>query len=150
MQPSPLPIDANGFRNRPEALLRKNDLILLGDFFGAGSSSTQDDTLAAVWERDHGLTGYSLSVGANGPWQEFMTLQYEYDTIPRSRDATILRLLFEGNDLDDRFHSDTEPARPGWTDRLGVRFEVSRAAGYGTREGLGRGRCHLGSSWNRL
>lgn len=116
--------DANGFRNRPEALRRENPLILLGDSFAAGSSTTQDETLSASLEHEFGIPNYNLSVGGQGPWHEYMTLQYAYDQIPKTRTATIGWLLFEGNDLEDRYYEDLTPNPNGWLDRLSVRINT--------------------------
>jgi hypothetical protein len=116
--------DAHGFRNLPEALQRENSLLLVGDSFGAGSATTQEETLSAIFSRDYGLANYNLSVAGHSPSQEFMTLQYEFERIPKSRDATIVWLLFEGNDLDDPPIM-TDPRAPnGWFAQLRIRLEV--------------------------
>ncbi len=105
--------DDNGFRNSPEALQRNNNVILAGDSFGAGGGASQEDMLCSLLNKDINYKCYNISIGGFGPWQEFMTLKYEYKNIPKTDNAIILWLLFTGNDLDDDYDPNFEDSQNG-------------------------------------
>lgn len=126
--------DSEGFRNEPQDLSRPLDVVLLGDSFGVGAVS-QEYTLNAVLTRDHHLNTYNLSAPAIGPWGEYVNLWAEGDGLKTREDATLVWLIFTGNDLDDEYGPlDMSslpwcgPARAwlnrvnGWRERSPVRY----------------------------
>jgi hypothetical protein len=98
--------DSFGFRNEPSSEDRTFDVILLGDSFGAAGGTTQDETMSARLEKDYGLAIYNLSVGSHSPLQEYATLVLENERLKKREGATVLWLLFAGNDLDDSYYDD--------------------------------------------
>jgi hypothetical protein len=99
--------DELGFRNKPGACKRQNDMILLGDSFGAGVGISQDRTWSALFEKNYGLLTYNLSFPGS-PWSELMNLKLELKNINTRKGALLLWALFAGNDLDDIFGEDTD------------------------------------------
>lgn len=116
--------DDRGFRNSPEALQRKNNVILVGDSFGAGGSSSQEDMLCSLLNKNFNYKCYNISVGGFGPWQEFMTLKYEYKNIPKTDNVTILWVLFTGNDLDETYHTNFQDCPNSLIERCLIKANI--------------------------
>ena len=107
--------DHFGFRNEPSSEGRTFDLILLGDSFGAVGGTTQDETMSARLAKDYGLAIYNLSVGSHSPLQEYATLVLENERLKKREGATVLWLLFAGNDLDESYYDDLKaPTTLSW------------------------------------
>lgn len=125
--------DAYGFRNEPpvaDAPARPLDVILLGDSFGASTTTSQEYLLSAVLARDYGLSVYNLSVAAESPQQEYATLLLEGGRLKTREGANVLWLVFVGNDLDDVYYPELENPRLGWPSlprRLAARLQDFRA-----------------------
>jgi hypothetical protein len=127
--------DRFGFRNEPSSAGRTFDLILLGDSFGAVGGTTQDEMMSARISKQYGLVIYNLSVGGHSPLQEYATLVLENERLKKREGATVLWLLFAGNDLDESYYDDLNtPATLSWPKQF--------AAAYG--------RFHDGSAVRRL
>ena len=116
--------DRNGFRNSHEALRRSNDVIVVGDSFGAGGGSSQENMLCSLLTRNFGHHCYNISIGGSSPWQELMTLKYEYKNIPKANDVIVLWLLFAGNDLDEGYHLNFEASPNGSTERFVIKAQT--------------------------
>jgi glycosyltransferase involved in cell wall biosynthesis len=103
--------DAAGFRNDPVgAGSQPPDLILLGDSFGVGAGTTQEETWGALLARGRGWRVYNLSMEGAGPWQELINLELEIDRIKPRAGALVLWAIFAGNDLDDPYYTQLTPA----------------------------------------
>jgi hypothetical protein len=98
--------DRFGFRNEPSSEDRIFDVLLLGDSFGAVGGTTQEEMMSTWLSREYGLVIYNLSVGGHSPLQEYATLVLENDRLKKREGATVLWLLFTGNDLDDSYYED--------------------------------------------
>src|SRR3989442_4865735 len=94
--------DSFGFRNHLDAenkgLL---DLIILGDSYGVGDSTSQVKTWSSILSQQYGLNLYNLSMDGASPWQEYVDLPLEMDRLKTRERTTVLWLLFTGNDLID-------------------------------------------------
>lgn len=98
--------DTFGFRNTPEASREPVELIVLGDSFGAAANTTQAKGLASLL--DASARTYNLSVSGAGPREHLLTLRLELDRLPIADGATLVWLLFEGNDLEETSLDDLE------------------------------------------
>jgi lysophospholipase L1-like esterase len=98
--------DAYGFRNTSEASREPVELILLGDSFGAAANTTQAKGLAS--RLGESVRTYNLSVSGAGPREHLLTLRLELDRVPVADGATLVWLLFEGNDLEETSPDDLE------------------------------------------
>jgi hypothetical protein len=94
-------IDGFGFRNEAGARDRVLDVVLLGDSFGFGVGTTQDETVASVLRDRFSLATYNLSMPWTGPWAQYLNLAVEAAGLRLHEDTTVVWLLFAGNDLDD-------------------------------------------------
>jgi hypothetical protein len=103
--------DSLGFRNEPGALAEPVDVILLGDSFGVGAGTTQEETWAALLEGRWGHRVYNLSM-PGGPWHEVLNLEYTLERLETRPGTVILWALFSGNDLDDAYGESLEPPAP--------------------------------------
>lgn len=101
--------DAHGFRNGPLQVDGPYDLLILGDSFGAGTGTSQEETWAAILNDQAGIRTYNLSM-PGGPWIHFMNLKLEFDRLDVRPEATVLLALFSGNDLDDGVGLSNDPA----------------------------------------
>src|SRR5437764_1163543 len=116
--------DRFGFRNEPSSEGRTFDLILLGDSFGAVGGTDQDEMMSARLSKDYGLSIYNLSVGGHSPLQEYATLVLENERLKKREGATVLWLLFAGNDLDELYDNDLEaPTILSWPKQFAAAFE---------------------------
>lgn len=96
-------IDAAGFRNDESVGRAPVDVVLLGDSFGFGGGTTQDKTLASRLKDQYGVATYNLSMPWTGPWAQYVNLSTEATRLPLREGATVVWLLFTGNDLDDTY-----------------------------------------------
>jgi hypothetical protein len=96
-------IDSFGFRNDEAAGQGVVDLVLLGDSFGFGGGTTQDKTMASRLRDRSGLSTYNLSMPWTGPWAQYVNLSLESRRLKLREGATVVWLLFTGNDLDDTY-----------------------------------------------
>jgi hypothetical protein len=96
-------IDAFGFRNETNAAERPVDLIVLGDSFGFGTSTTQAETFSSLLENRYGLAVYNLSMPHTGPWAQFVNLSLEAPRLRLRRGTVLVWTIFTGNDLDDPY-----------------------------------------------
>jgi hypothetical protein len=124
-------IDNNGFRNDSSNFTaeRPVDLIVLGDSFCVAGGTSQEQLIGSVLAKDHGLNVYNLSMEGSSPLQEYATLVLESNRLNLRDGATVLWVLFSGNDLDDYYNSDLEslsPAILSWPSRLAVRYDSFR------------------------
>lgn len=92
-------VDGRGYRNDGALAGKGVEVVVLGDSFGAGLGTTQDEGVAA--RLGVGRRVYNLSIGGAGPREELLTLELEIDRIPLAPGARLVWLLFEGNDLDE-------------------------------------------------
>ncbi len=92
--------DERGFRNRPNE--QPIDLVLLGDSFIAGNGTTQDQIVASQLQQKHGFSVYNFGVPGN-PWQSWVHLSAEVDTLDLAPGACVLLAVFPGNDFDETF-----------------------------------------------
>ena len=95
-----LTTDEFGYRNSgaPAAPV---ELVLIGDSFGLGSGTTQDDTWAARLGESRAV--YNLSPPWGSPWEQLATATAELDRLELAPGATVVWSLFAGNDLDDTY-----------------------------------------------
>jgi hypothetical protein len=107
--------DQFGFRNEPlpaGSAARQLDLIVLGDSFGVAAATTQEETLSSILARDYGLAVYNLSISREGPQQQYANLLLEGQRLNPRKGASVLWLIFAGNDLDDSYPPELENPRP--------------------------------------
>jgi hypothetical protein len=96
-------IDSFGFRNDPGAAEAPVDVIVLGDSFGFGGGTTQHKTFASLLHERYGRAVYNLSLPFTGPWAEFANLTLEAPRLKLRNGATVIWVIFSGNDLDDYY-----------------------------------------------
>ncbi len=118
--------DEYGYRNSASADDRPLDVVVLGDSYGAGASTTQEATFAALLETRYGHRTYNLSVGGLGPLQELLTLRFEAPRLSLEPDAVLIWLLFTGNDLGDIDADDFEAAPAGPLGRVQISVSIWR------------------------
>jgi len=114
--------DRLGFRNDPAWLDTPVDVVLVGGSFGAGVAVGQEQMLASLLRREHGIAVYNIAVPFFGPWEELLTLKVAAPELHLAPGARVLWLLFTGNDLDDRFESSLD------VDRDASRLDRARVA----------------------
>ncbi len=110
--------DSYGFRNEvsdPEQV----DLILLGDSYGDGSGTSQDERLANILAKEYGFTVYNLAFDSTSPWQQYVNLAVEIVRLDTHEGTTILWILFSGNDLDDFYYPELDIDELPWRGPLG-------------------------------
>jgi hypothetical protein len=119
--------DEYGFRNElPPAASRARplDLIVLGDSFGVASATTQEETLSSVLARDYSQAVYNLSIAGEGHQQQYANLLLEGPRLNTREGASVLWLIFAGNDLDEIYYPELETPKPARL-RLLARFAVA-------------------------
>lgn len=86
--------DSLGFRNRQD--YTGQSLVLIGDSFGVGTGTTQEDILSEILTNKYGIDVYNASypLDPNG----YMEI-YEYLTKNIGKDFKAIVLFFEGNDF---------------------------------------------------
>ncbi|MBI2205694.1 MAG: hypothetical protein HYU41_17760 [Candidatus Rokubacteria bacterium] len=111
--------DAFGFRN--DRVPDEIDLLVLADSFGVGVVS-QDETVAAQLAAQTRRRVYDLSQPRTGPWAQYVNLLVEAPRLRFAREATVLWLLYTGNDLVDEYADVwTADALP-WQTGIGQRW----------------------------
>lgn len=101
--------DELGFRNFKHKKDRPVEIILLGDSFAMGSGTTQDKTLGSLLADQTKTNVYNLSIPST-PREQAINLLAESLKLNLGRGATLVWVLFEGNDLND-FVPIIEPLR---------------------------------------
>ena len=96
-------IDPFGFRNDERSSRGPIDIVLLGDSYAFGFGTTQDNTVAGRLQTRTGLATYNLAMPWTGPWAQYLNLAVESERLPLQAGATVIWLLFSGNDLDDAY-----------------------------------------------
>ena len=96
-------IDSAGFRNAEHESQRPLDVVVVGDSFGFGLGTTQDQVLASQLRDRYALSAYNLSMPWTGPWAQFVNLSTESKRLQIREGSSIVWVLFTGNDLDDRY-----------------------------------------------
>lgn len=89
--------DSLGFRTDP--LDTPARVVLLGDSFGAGVGSSQEELAAALLTTQYGLPTVNLSLSGASPYDEAVTLASVLDGLALAPDATLVWMLFAGNDF---------------------------------------------------
>lgn len=92
--------DNRGFRNSTSTREQPFDLIILGDSFGMGLGSTQEETWTSVLERD-GHHIYNLSMPATCAAHGAARLAVELPSIHLTQNATVVVPVYIGNDLEE-------------------------------------------------
>lgn len=117
--------DAYGYRNDPSHYdtTKLLDLIILGDSFGAGTGTSQEEVWDALFQEKYGLNTYNLSMPGYAPWNELITLKRELPRLKVGPQTTVLWAIFNGNDFDEPCFSDLNPAPVGFSTRLSVRLQ---------------------------
>ena len=92
--------DARGFRNTTSSDQKPFDLIVLGDSFGMGLGSTQEETWTSLLEKQ-GHSLYNLSLPATCPAHGAARLTVELPSLPITQNATIIVPVYVGNDLEE-------------------------------------------------
>ncbi|MEW5795016.1 MAG: hypothetical protein AB1772_01520 [Candidatus Zixiibacteriota bacterium] len=115
--------DSYGFRNDASDIdtTRPLDLIILGDSFGAGAGTTQEDVWGVVFHRRYGLNTYNLSMPGFGPWNQLLSLKRELSRLRVGPNTVVLWAIFGGNDIDEPCFANLNPAPAGFWQRLAVR-----------------------------
>lgn len=92
--------DERGFRNSPNALGSPVKVVIVGDSFGMGLGSSQEETWASLLEKD-GYPLYNLSMPATCPLHGAARLSLTIQSLHLSEGATIVVPLYIGNDLEE-------------------------------------------------
>jgi hypothetical protein len=92
--------DQQGFRNSPHALNAAVKLVVVGDSFGMGLGSSQEDTWTSLLEKD-GYPLYNLSMPATCPLHGAARFSRTIESLHLSEGATIVVPLYIGNDLEE-------------------------------------------------
>lgn len=92
--------DARGFRNTIPSDRKPFDIIVLGDSFGMGLGSTQEETWTSILEKQ-GHSLYNLSLPATCAAHGAARLALELPSLSLTQDATILVPIYVGNDLEE-------------------------------------------------
>ncbi len=90
--------DQAGFRN--ERIPPQIDLLVLGDSFGAGWGTTQDNIFARLLETRYGRRVYNLFY-PGGPYNQYLDFVLESPRLGLSPQAKMVWTFYTGNDLDD-------------------------------------------------
>jgi hypothetical protein len=101
--------DDLGFRNGPDRTAHPVDLLIVGDSFTVGVGTTQPATWVEQLRADTGVSLYNLSM-PGGPWQHLIETRIFLARIPLRRGGRLLLCLYAGNDLDDYYGLQLEPA----------------------------------------
>lgn len=115
-----------GFRNDSPFPVEPVDLILLGDSFGVGSSTSQEHTWGSIFRSKYGTRVYNLSMSGS-PWGGLMNLKGCVDDVPCRPGTIVLWALFEGNDLDEDYRDDFIPlTNPGLLGQIQSSYQQFR------------------------
>jgi len=89
--------DELGFRNRTAyTAYRGQPFILVGDSFGVGAGSSQEDIVSEVLSRDHGIPVYNASWPSD-PAKYVETFRFVRESV--EGDPLGIFMIFEGNDF---------------------------------------------------
>jgi hypothetical protein len=119
--------DRFGFRNEgvPQGPL---DVIALGDSFGAGAATTQEQTWSVMLGKWFGLRVYNLAVGGSGPWGHYANLALEADRLKTKPQGTVVVwMLFPGTDLEVPCYPIFDKDQLPWRSGLGRIVDSVRA-----------------------
>src|SRR5262245_19411062 len=95
-------IDKYGFRNIDPP--SNSAIFALGDSFCFGYHMTQSSVFTSLLKSQLGAPVYNMGVSATAPDQQFLALDYSLRTYPdQFKPQHLLWLIFEGNDLEDRY-----------------------------------------------
>lgn len=119
--------DVFGFRNR-DIPTGEIDVLVLGDSFGVGNGTTQNETWPVVLAQNTQRTVYNLSIPGS-PWHEYINLSIESSRLKTHPHTIILWLFFEGNDLDEDYNDSVDLSTLPWQgpiDSLWIQFQSFR------------------------
>ena len=118
--------DDYGFRNDPSYYdtTKPLDLIILGDSFGAGTGTSQEEVWAALFHDKYGLNTYNLSMPGYAPWNELIMFKRELPRLKIGPRTTVLWAVFGGNDFDEPCFADLDPKPVGFSKRLSVQIQT--------------------------
>lgn len=115
--------DRYGFRN--EGLpARPLDVVMLGDSFGMGDGTTQQETWTAHLSRA-GVEVYNLS-HPGSPGQHVLNLAWEAPHLPLRPNTVVVWALFGGNDLWEDYPGRATPATRSYVEQLETLFTSYR------------------------
>ncbi len=104
--------DALGFRTDP--LPGPAQVVLLGDSFGAGVGTDQDEIAASLLTTRHSLPTVNLSISGASPYDEAVTLADVVGGLDLAPDAVLVWMLFAGNDFADACQTSLPTPPSGW------------------------------------
>jgi hypothetical protein len=111
-RPEVFETDARGFRNVITNQREPFDLLILGDSFGMGLGSSQEETWTTLLTKN-GRSLYNLSMPATCPAHGAARLALEVSSLPLAERATIVVPVYVGNDLEEcdteTYHKLSEP-----------------------------------------
>jgi hypothetical protein len=114
--------DAHGYRNDHIDTGKALDVIIIGDSFGAGTGTSQEDVWDSQLRSRYGLRTYNLSMPGYGPWNELITLKRELSRLAVGPHTTVVWAIFGGNDFDEPCYDDLDPQPAGFWSSLRVRM----------------------------
>ncbi|MBD3271060.1 MAG: hypothetical protein GF384_00815 [Elusimicrobia bacterium] len=118
--------DEFGFRNDPDAHSNEVDLIVLGDSFGLGSGTSQENIIGEYFKEKYDRTVYNLSM-VGSPWSSLINLKMMWNNLKIKQGAVILWLQFSGNDLEETYYDNTNVKYiPKFSTRLHIWFYYFR------------------------
>src|SRR5574341_170065 len=103
--------DAAGFRN--VTVTNPIEVLVVGDSFSAGVGMTQERIFSQVLQQRYGLRVYNLAF-PGGPWDQCLNLLIESPRLTFASDARLVWTLYTGNDLDDTYGAEWNPATLPW------------------------------------
>lgn len=115
--------DRYGFRNE-RLPARPLDVVMLGDSFGMGDGTTQEQTWTAHLERA-GVEVYNLS-HPGSPGQHVLNLAWEAPHLPLRPSTVVVWALFGANDLWDDYPGRATPATRSSFEQLETLFTSYR------------------------
>lgn len=115
--------DGRGLRTDP--LPAPAEVVLLGDSFGAGVGTGQEEIVSAYLTRA-GLPTVNLSVSGASPFDEAVTLADTLPTLDLAEDAVLVWLWFAGNDLGGACR-DALPSPPSVFNRMWAEWATFRS-----------------------
>jgi len=102
--------DPLGYRNDGDYRKDHYHTLILGDSFAFAGQTDQKDLLSTKLNKA-GYGVYNISADGIGIWSEMVTLKYEIlFNLKTKGPKRVIWLLFEGNDLEGDFYSETDPA----------------------------------------
>ena len=92
--------DSFGFRNSPTSSHPPYDVVIVGDSFGMGLGSSQDEHWGALLNNARHSV-YNISMPVTCASHGAARLSLEIDRLPLAPGATIIALVYTGNDIED-------------------------------------------------